>query len=241
MAKNISNKKKLKKEKQQLKSQIKKRILRYGNPRLQMLFIITVIVLVGFTSTALMAKFGIKEMYIRYPISIALAYGSFFLCLGIWVKLIISKEKYRIEIDADIIDLAERLEYNPSIPSGNSSSTSDSFFPDFAFDADEGIIFIILIILLLSLIIITGYFIVSAPIFFSEILLDAALGAGFYKKLKRIQADGWVTSAFKKTWLYFLIFLIIYTAGGYIIQSIDDKIITVGDAVEYIFKDKSKL
>jgi|GEM_PF-2038485 len=255
--KNISNKAKLRKEKKRLQKEIKRRILKHGSPRLQMFFILVTVFTVGFLSSYIMVHFDIISMPVRYGAAVSTAYLSFFGCLSLWVWLIKKNKTLGALIDADLVDAVElgvdiiaETGINPleaaaeaaHNAAGNSSSTlndagdsdSSSVFSFFDIDLDDGAIVIIIAIIAGALLVMSGYFIYTAPVFFTEILLDGLIAAGFYRNIKRLQADQWLTSAFKKTWYYFLIVLLLYTISGYIIQGIDPRIVTIGDAWKYL-------
>lgn len=255
--KNISKKAQIRKERKRLEKEIKRRILKHGNPRLQMFFILTTVFAAGFLSSYIMVRFDITSMPVRYTAAVSIAYLSFFGCLSVWVWLIKKNKALGALIDADPVDAVElgvdiisETGINPvemateaaHNAAGNNfsalkdagDSDSSSFFSIFDIDLDDGAIFIIIALIAGALLVMSGYFIYTAPVFFTEILLDGLIAAGFYRNIKRLQADQWITSAFKKTWFYFLMVLLLYTIGGYIIQGIDPRIVTIGDAWKYI-------
>ena len=57
----------------------------------------------------------------------------------------------------------------------------------------------------------------------------AALLAVFSRKVRGLQEELWTIGVLRSTWSFFALLALILTAGGYIVQSIDPSITTIGD------------
>ena len=232
--------------KKRIKLELKRRLLQVGNPRLQMACILCFTGLSGFTASALLSFFGVNQMAIRYPLAVTISYGAFLLSLNVWIKYILSTDGYRDDVEEIFHEVRNRAlrivagdfsnpdsELNSIIVDEAKRRDLDFSVSDFFGDLDDSLIIFIIILLLLSLVAISLYFVIIAPSFFAELLVDAIALSGFYKKIKKIQAADWLSGAIKSTWYYFVIIIALFAIGGYLIQSINPKVVTIGD----VFKD----
>lgn len=88
-----------------------------------------------------------------------------------------------------------------------------------AAEADEFAIPLIAVILAISLVVVlalSSLFVVwSAPVLFAELLVDGALAAGLYRRLRGIDSRHWLESALRRTWLPFLLTALCVAAAGW--------------------------
>jgi hypothetical protein len=70
-------------------------------------------------------------------------------------------------------------------------------------------------LLAVGLVLSSLFVIYSAPMLFAEVLLDAALSAGLYRRLRGIEADHWLQTAIRRTILPFALTALCVTLAGW--------------------------
>lgn len=223
------------------RKELKQKLLASGSPRLQMTGILLLTGLAGFAASALLHALGLEGMALRYLIATAVAYLAFLLCLHLWVRYVASRE-LSISIDADtiedVVDIADEVRgLDGTLPRviparGHSSSGDLKGLGDlFSIDLDEGAIVVIVAVLLLALAAVAVYFIAVAPAFLGEIVADAFLLGGLYRRVKKLQASDWLPGAIRGSVFFFAVVALIFAGGGFLIQHIDPAITTFGEAL----------
>ena len=86
---------------------------------------------------------------------------------------------------------------------------------DAASGSDELFIPILVILLVLTILLSSLWLIWSAPVLFSELLVDGALSAGLYRRLSHLPRRHWLETAVRRTVWPFLITTILVVAIGY--------------------------
>lgn len=229
-----------------------------GFPRFQMMFILALTGGVGFVSSWGMNQAGMHEMWLRYPISLMLAYTSFFGFLWLWLRT--NTEDYI----PDGID--------PSLfptPSGNGQPvmtgqggtfggggasgshdlpetvfvTSDAFGGDgFTSDiseaagdlgsADELAIPLVLVLIAAAVAFSSLYVVWVAPSFFAELALDGALSMAVYQRLRAHDRRHWIETAFSRTIIPFLITFFLLAGAGIYMESTAPKASTLTEFIQ---------
>ena len=82
-------------------------------------------------------------------------------------------------------------------------------------DSDEFAIPLMVIVLVLTLLLSSLWVIWSAPSLFAELLVDSALSAGLYHKLRQIPRRHWLETAIRRTIWPFLITTVVVVATGW--------------------------
>jgi hypothetical protein len=115
---------------------------------------------------------------------------------------------------------------------GGGSSIMDSVpdVPDVGFDFGEGCFWIIIPIVAICGVVAAMFYVVYvAPIFLAEILVDALLLAGLYKRLKSIESPRhWLRAVVGRTLLPVLIATALFIAAGYLMQRIAPEAESIG-------------
>lgn len=65
---------------------IEKDLERRSYPRLQMMLIVSLTGATGFLASAMLLRLGLKDMGLRYPVSVLIAYGAFLALLWLWIR-----------------------------------------------------------------------------------------------------------------------------------------------------------
>jgi len=183
---------------------------------------------------------GIKWMWLRYPLAVLIAYGVFLSLIWCWLTLY----RKRLNVNLDFVDLPDEVsEGNPGrLPTfhgggggkfggggASGSFNTDSSVTDIpatsknvgiidgldlSLDADELILVLIFLGVSLFAIVVAIMMIMSAPALLGEVLIDGALAAGFYRRLKKIEHRNWLESAVNRTWLPVLGLFIFFAIAG---------------------------
>ncbi|HSJ97972.1 MAG TPA: hypothetical protein VLC53_12905, partial [Myxococcota bacterium] len=84
-----------------------------------------------------------------------------------------------------------------------------------AVDVDEAVVILIPLALVALAAFGALWVVWSAPVLFAELLLDAALSAGLYRRLRTLEPGGhWLAVAVKRTWLPALGLAVVLAAAG---------------------------
>lgn len=210
--------------------------------RLHMTLILMATSLAGVGASKLLLHFGVGNVALRYPMTVALAYLVFLALVKIWLFLISEAPARRL-----VDNVGDAL--TPDIPLPDlSGSTSSAFsggggsfdgggasdgFGDVVGGAadtvgdvvggavdDEGglalvVVLVVLAALLLSVLGGAVYLIWEAPAILSEAAFDALLAASLVKSSRRMNEPDWLGSVFKATWKPFSLILAFSLLSGW--------------------------
>jgi hypothetical protein len=118
--------------------------------------------------------------------------------------------------------------------SGGSSSASMDWMPDLGLDVDldlgEGCFWIIIpIAAIVGVVVAMFYVVYIAPLFLAEILVDALLLAGLYKRLKGVEPRHWLRSAVRRTLLPAVLATALFIAAGYLMGLVAPEARSLGE------------
>lgn len=100
---------------------------------------------------------------------------------------------------------------------------------DLDLDVGEGCFWIVIpIIAIVGVIFAMFYVVYVAPVFLAEILVDALLLAGLYKRLKGIGPRHWLRAVVRRTLLPVMIATALFIAAGYLMQRIAPEAHSIG-------------
>lgn len=100
-------------------------------------------------------------------------------------------------------------------------------------DADELMIPLLVVALAVGLALSSLYVIYSAPTLFAELLLDGALAATLYRRLRGIETRHWVSTALRRTVLPFAITAVVLSAVGWGLHSLAPEARSLGEALHH--------
>lgn len=215
-------------------SRIRDQLNRDGFPRLLMSLLVALTGGAGFVASYLLLEAGFEPMWVRYLLAITIAYGVFLALMYLWVNR-------RLSEILDVLDPSLLPQCPPSNASGKvvsgeggqfSGGGASGTFEDGAAqgsladsgpiddavgavaEADEFAIPLAVVLLAAGLLLSSLFVIYSAPMLFAEVLLDAALSAGLYRRLRRIPRDHWLQTAIRRTiWPFALTAICVALAG----------------------------
>lgn len=100
-----------------------------------------------------------------------------------------------------------------------------------AIDVDELAIPLLVVALAIGLALSSLYVVYSAPTLFAELLLDGALSATLYRRLRHIERQHWVSTAIRRTVWPFALTALLLAAVGWGLQSLAPQAHTLGEAI----------
>ncbi|HEY0660972.1 MAG TPA: hypothetical protein VGD21_06615 [Lysobacter sp.] len=110
-----------------------------------------------------------------------------------------------------------------------------------AAEADEFAIPLMALILAISVVVVlalSSLFVVwSAPVLFAELLVDGALAAGLYRRLRKVDSRHWLESALRRTWLPFVLTALFAAAAGWGMAKYVPAADSIGDVMTHAQRD----
>ena len=235
---------------------IKRRLLRRSRPRFHVTLILLSTGLAGFLTSFTFLHLGLLGMGLRYPLAILFAYGVFLLLLWLWLWL--QRRGRKVDIDPSVLDFipqparnAEIFEFgrggdfsgggaggswgasvstSAPVPAGGSSAEGIGS----ALDLEYVGLIVVAAVAVLGGLIASFYIIYIAPTLLAEILVDGALVAGLYRRVKRIERKNWLHTAIRRTLLPATLVTIFFTVAGFALQQAVPNAHTMGDVWTYV-------
>ena len=207
-----------------------------GWPRLQMAVIVVLTGAAGFLASHVLRLAGMDAMLLRYPLAVLIAYGAFLLLMWVWIR-------WRWDAVADGLGSAPGggdSQASPWTGSGghsggggasaswgeaaaSSSASADSASLLDVADGEAGLplLAILGIMALVATVLVASVWVVwSAPVLMAELLVDAAIAGGLYKRMQGMQAQGWWRLCLSHT-IWPLLGLLVFFAGlGWLAQQL---------------------
>ncbi len=225
------------------------RLLRQGFPRIQMFILVSLTGLAGFGASAGMLLAGIESMALRYTLAMGVAYIVFLLLLWVWLRTS-AGDYFDVPIDgggpnarsADGPDdfmggggsfdgggASANVDFGPS--DGGVTSIAEEPLKVIA-ATEEGAIPLAIILLALGIALSSLFVIWSAPLLFAEILVDALLAAGLYRRLRTLDPSHWMFAALRRTLLPFFLTTLFVAGAGWGMQSHAPETRSLGEFLE---------
>jgi hypothetical protein len=184
---------------------------RHRSPRLMVLLMVAATGAAGLLATFLMLRAGLVWPLARWPAAVLLAYGAFLLLVRLWV----AHESRRGTVARALP--GEEPEPEP-FPGARKSQGSSADGLDLGLDADEGTAILLLVLAAIVALGAGVYVVVIAPELLTEVLLDAAVSAGLYHRLRGTPGGDWLSTAWRRTRTPFLLVLVFFTLAGLCVQ-----------------------
>lgn len=237
---------------------IRARLLREGFPRVQMFILVSLTGLAGFGASAGMLAAGIDTMALRYLLAMGLAYIVFLSLLWLWLRTSAADYVDRLSLDGFESDgvgaggpgggsgaHAEPVAGGGGSFDGGGASANVDFGAeqggsleaivekplDAIGQADEGAIPLVVILLALGIALSSLFVVWSAPVLFAEILVDALLAAGLYRRLRVLDVRHWMRSAVRRTIIPFVLTTLVVTGAGWAMQHHAPEARSLGEVV----------
>jgi len=209
-------------------ARIQRTLERLHSPRLQMMLIVALTASVGFLASFALFHVGVESMWIRYPSAVVIAYVAFLFLLWCWLRLrgsdfldgldvpspstgggrgLLPKEAWEpgggqfggggasgsFEESTEVARVT--ADTGPS-SSGKSSGISDALG---GFDLEELVVVLLAITALVGATLAAVWIVWAAPALLAELMLDATLAAGLYRRLRGVEGEHWLYTAIRRT------------------------------------------
>ena len=133
----------------------------------------------------------------------------------------------------------------PSLPGINlKADTAGEAVGEALGGADEGVVPLVIAVLLAlvaaAFLFAALYIVYLAPALFAELLVDGALSASLYRRLRGLQTRHWLESAVRRTVLPFAITALVLAAVGYAFQSYAPEADSLGEVLQHYRAPKQR-
>jgi hypothetical protein len=225
--------------------------------RLHMTFIVLGTWGIGFLTNKILFINEIHSLLIRYPITLIVSYLTFLFLIRVWLFYIFGYDGNKNSIDhssnaVDTIDLFSNLRLKGGVEpsswigqggtfsgggsqgswgSGDGKVSLDSL--DIGDDFGAVVIGALIVLMIFTTIIFSTLLIINAPSFLGELAIEMALSIGLVKNMKKKEGN-WLFHAFKKTWIGFVITLIVFIAFAFFAQQFFPGIYKLQDIINEI-------
>jgi hypothetical protein len=202
---------------------------------------------IGFVFSALLLKVGVETIWLRYALAVIAAYAAFLGLLWLWLRTRardyvdapgvpdgpVSSGKNASELDV----VGDGGEFGGGGASGTfeTSSAEAVDVPDAIGDAigsaDEAAIPVAALLIALAIALSSLWLVYLAPTLLAELVLDVALAAGLYRRLRHVDARHWLETAVRRTVLPFTLTMFAVIALGAWIEHAYPGARSIGDVL----------
>lgn len=192
-------------------------------PRLIVMVCLLVTGGVGFLASAGMLRLGVREMWVRYPVAVLVAYVAFIVLIRWWAEM----ERSRTDAWSELERIgAADADRQPSLErSGWEWLDGADLCPS---HLDEGCLPVLAIGALLALAIALSAVIYAAPGLLAEVFLDVVLVAALYRRLSHIERRHWLATAIRNTWMPALSAAAVLAIAGVVMQRVVPEAESIG-------------
>jgi hypothetical protein len=198
---------------------------------MHMFVLVSVTAACGLLSSYVLLKAGVTTMAVRYPAAAALAYLAFLGLVSLWLR------RFRLRArDESSANWGLDLEV-PEIPLGGSHSGSAGD-GGWSLDLDEGALWLVPVAIIGAIAFgVLIYIVYLAPALFAELLLDAGLAAGLYRRLARVERRAWLMTAVRNTIIPAGFVAVLLALAGVIMQGVYPDATSIGVVVRHLEHD----
>jgi hypothetical protein len=229
------------------------RLLRESFPRIQMFILVSLTGLAGFVASVAMLAAGVEAMALRYMLAMGVAYSVFLLLLWFWLRTNAADYLDAVPIGGPNGEARHGAAELPrgddfacgggSFDGGGASAHVEFDVQDSAIDtiadkplevmaqAEEGAIPLAVLLLALGIALSSLFVVWSAPILFAEILVDALLAAGLYRRLRVLEPRHWMVAALKRTLIPFILTTLVVAGAGWGMQAYAPQARSLGEVL----------
>jgi hypothetical protein len=234
-------------------NRVKKRLLAFGYPRLEMLIIVSITGGVGLASSYWLLRAGITSMPTRYALAIAIAYLVFLGLLWVWLRTTGDERANFPDTAGNMpsdsgssraVRDGENFNGNDgefggggasgSFEFGDSGSDTAGVTEDAlgaAAEAEEFALPLIVIVLFFASLLASLWIVMNAPVLFAELAVDGVLAGSLYHRLRRMPSDHWLQTAVRWTFKPIAATLVIFVCTAWIMQWYAPTAVTIGDVI----------
>lgn len=225
------------------------RLLRESFPRVQMFILVSLTGLAGFGASVAMLAAGVDTMALRYALAMGVAYIVFLLLLWLWLRASAADYLDAVpyggpEGNASAKDADGDFSGGGGTFDGGGASANVDFGTQnspvgaiadnplgVVAEAEEAAVPLVVILLAVGIALSSLFVIWSAPVLFAEILVDALLAAGLYRRLRVLEPQHWMLAALKRTIIPFVLTTLTVAAAGWGMQAYAPEARSLGEVL----------
>ncbi|MES2842523.1 MAG: hypothetical protein V4794_19765 [Pseudomonadota bacterium] len=231
-----------------LVQRLQQHLERKGWPRVQMALLVALTGGAGLLASFGLLQTGLHTMWLRYPLALGVAYLVFLGLLWLWLR---TNASDFVDAAPGDLDFAPGNISTPDLVSGEGGDfagggASASFDApdttglgsvgeglDSVADADEFTIPLIVVQLAAGLALSSLYVVYTAPVLFAELLLDGALAATLFRRLRGLAAQHWIETAVNRTALPFVLTALFLGLCGAAMQAYAPDAHSLGEVLQH--------
>jgi hypothetical protein len=229
------------KERNQLVERARRYLEAAGRPRLVMLAVLSVTLAVGFLSSVAMVHLGVDRMPVRYPLAVAVAYGTFLVMLWVWLQRQTIYSSLSEDPEGLLVpgvaffgaaamgkDLAAEEEGQRQ-GKGDGGYVGDFF--SFG-DIGEGLSALVILVIIAGgcTLVVSVYLVVTSPLLLAELLVDGALLGVMSRAVSPNSPPHWSRAIVRRTWSAAMITAIVFGLVGFGIERVAPGAHTLAEA-----------
>lgn len=225
-------------------ARVQSALVRDHYPRLQMGWIVTLTGFAGLAASFLMLQAGLTAIGERYFFAMCVAYLTFLLLLWGWLRL------RGDSFDVPTFDSAPAparawsgqggsfdgggasadVDLSDFVPATDTPAVGDALG---AVDAGDAAIPLAVLLLVVGIVCSSFFVIYSAPVLFSELLVDGVLAASLYRRMRGLDQRHWLESAVRRTFLPFVLTAAVVTAAGWSMGRYAPEARSIGEVLQH--------
>ena len=201
-------------------------------PRLSLGLVVACTGAAGFGISVVLLRWGVSEMWMRYPLAVAGAYVVFLALLRVWVE--IERAHFNPE-DPEV--LAALADETPEPDSRRRTKESGSWLDQLdisdlgGFDSLEGCGVGVIVLAIIGLVVVLVSAVIGAPVLIGEVAVDVFLVSILYRRLKAAEREHWLAAAVRRTWAHMLAVAALLAIVGAVVDLLAPGSATIGEAI----------
>ena len=229
-------------------SEVQRRVVDPGYPRLLILLMLSASGAVAFLSSVMLQRVGLG-LGLRYSLAAAIGYGGFLASIRLWIAY----KRGQRDLDIDVPDVGSigSPEATRDLFAGGRSggggggaqwdtpatsvSGTASIHPSTdgggwaaSLDWDELWPVAIALIGAFCSVLALAFVVYAAPVLLAEVALDGAVVGVVYSRLRKTDARSWIVSAVRRTWLPALAVVAAVGVAGWLLQRAVPEAVSIG-------------
>jgi len=190
------------------------RLIRRDSPRALMFLIVGATAVAGFLASVVLLHHGFDRMWLRYGLSVGIAYTAFVSFVWLWIQ-----KKRRVRFDDPGFDgwSSDRggSGFDPATAIDSHAGGGGASDPSGVLDAGDAVVVFAVIAAIASAVVAGVYVIFIGPNLLAELLLDGVLATTLYRRLRRrVDSRHWLETAISRTWRPFLVVAAFFVIAG---------------------------
>lgn len=230
-----------------LVQRLQQRLERHGWPRVQMTLLVALMGGAGLLASFLMLQAGLHAMWVRYPLALAAAYLVFLVLLWLWLRTHASDYADAADAPGDMGFMLDGAALPAPTAGGGGDFGGGGASASFdapgttplgeglgsVADADGFAIPLAVVLLAIGLALSSLYVVYTAPVLFAELLLDGALAATLYRRLRGLASRHWIETAVRRTAVPFVLTALFLGLCGVAMQWYAPQAHSLGDVLQH--------